>query len=124
MVKGYWGDEAATKAVFVDGWFHSGDVGYVDADGYVYVVDRIKDVVIRGGENVYCAEVEAVLFEHPDIAEVAVVGPRLISNRVTRTGYSASKTSTGVFSVFDIATWIALGPSASGQAPWPPPIVS
>jgi acyl-CoA synthetase (AMP-forming)/AMP-acid ligase II len=74
VVKGYWGDEAATKAVFVDGWFHSGDVGSVDADGYVYVVDRIKDVVIRGGENVYCAEVEAVLFEHPDVADVAVVG--------------------------------------------------
>jgi acyl-CoA synthetase (AMP-forming)/AMP-acid ligase II len=74
VVEGYWGDEAATKAVFVDGWFHSGDVGYVDADGYVYVVDRIKDVVIRGGENVYCAEVEAVLFEHPDVADVAVVG--------------------------------------------------
>jgi acyl-CoA synthetase (AMP-forming)/AMP-acid ligase II len=74
VVQGYWGDEAATKAVFVDGWFHSGDVGYVDTDGYVYVVDRIKDVVIRGGENVYCAEVEAVLFEHPDVADVAVVG--------------------------------------------------
>jgi acyl-CoA synthetase (AMP-forming)/AMP-acid ligase II len=74
VVKGYWRDEAATKAVFVDGWFHSGDVGYVDDDGFVYVVDRIKDVVIRGGENVYCAEVEAVLFEHPDIADVAVVG--------------------------------------------------
>jgi acyl-CoA synthetase (AMP-forming)/AMP-acid ligase II len=74
VVKGYWNDDVATKAVFVDGWFHSGDVGYVDADGFVYVVDRIKDVVIRGGENVYCAEVEAVLYEHPDIAEVAVVG--------------------------------------------------
>jgi acyl-CoA synthetase (AMP-forming)/AMP-acid ligase II len=74
VVKGYWADEAATKGVFVDGWFHSGDVGYVDADGYVHVVDRIKDVVIRGGENVYCAEVEAVLFEHPDVADVAVVG--------------------------------------------------
>jgi long-chain acyl-CoA synthetase len=80
VVKGYWADAAATAAAFVDGWFHSGDVGYVDADGYVYVVDRIKDVVIRGGENVYCVEVEAVLFEHPDVAEVAVVGmvePRL-----------------------------------------------
>jgi acyl-CoA synthetase (AMP-forming)/AMP-acid ligase II len=74
VVKGYWNDEAATKAVFVDGWFHSGDVGYVDDEGFVYVVDRIKDVVIRGGENVYCAEVEAVLFEHPAIADVAVVG--------------------------------------------------
>ena len=59
---------------FDDGWFHSGDVGYVDDDGFVYVVDRMKDVVIRGGENVYCAEVEAVLHEHPDVAEVAVVG--------------------------------------------------
>jgi acyl-CoA synthetase (AMP-forming)/AMP-acid ligase II len=74
VVKGYWGDAAATAAVFVDGWFHSGDVGFVDDEGYVYVDDRIKDVVIRGGENVYCAEVEAALFEHPDIAEVAVVG--------------------------------------------------
>ncbi len=74
VVKGYWNDEDATRAAFVDGWFHSGDVGYVDDDGFVYVVDRIKDVVIRGGENVYCAEVEAVLFEHPDIADVAVVG--------------------------------------------------
>ncbi|HEU5305942.1 MAG TPA: AMP-binding protein [Acidimicrobiia bacterium] len=61
VVKGYREDEAATAAVFVDGWFHSGDVGFVDDEGYVYVVDRIKDVVIRGGENVYCAEVEALL---------------------------------------------------------------
>ena len=74
VVKGYWGDPPATTSGFVDGWFHSGDVGYVDDDGFVYVVDRIKDVVIRGGENVYCAEVEAVLFEHPAIADVAVVG--------------------------------------------------
>ena len=74
VVKGYWHDESSTKAVFEDGWFHSGDVGYVDGDGFVFVVDRIKDVVIRGGENVYCAEVEAVLHEHPEVAEVAVVG--------------------------------------------------
>jgi long-chain acyl-CoA synthetase len=74
VVSGYWNDEAATKAAFVDGWFHTGDVGYVDAEGYVHVVDRIKDVVIRGGENVYCLEVEAVLPEHPAVAEVAVVG--------------------------------------------------
>ena len=59
---------------FVDGWFHSGDLGYFDDEGFLYVVDRLKDVVIRGGENVYCAEVEAVLHEHPDVAEVAVVG--------------------------------------------------
>jgi acyl-CoA synthetase (AMP-forming)/AMP-acid ligase II len=74
VVKGYWNDEEATRASFRDGWFHTGDVGYIDDEGYVYVVDRLKDVVIRGGENVYCAEVEAVLHEHPDVAEATVVG--------------------------------------------------
>jgi acyl-CoA synthetase (AMP-forming)/AMP-acid ligase II len=74
VVKGYWNDDEATRATFRDGWFHSGDIGYVDAEGFVYVVDRMKDVVIRGGENVYCVEVEAVLHEHPRVAEVAIVG--------------------------------------------------
>ena len=74
VVKGYWNKPEATRAAFVDGWFHSGDLGYVDEEGFVYVVDRLKDVVIRGGENVYCAEVEAVLFLHPAVADVAVVG--------------------------------------------------
>jgi acyl-CoA synthetase (AMP-forming)/AMP-acid ligase II len=74
VVDGYWNDEDATRASFVDGWFHTGDLGYVDDEGFVYVVDRMKDVIIRGGENVYCAEVEAVLQEHPDVAAVAVVG--------------------------------------------------
>ena len=74
VVKGYWNDDEATRASFVDGWFHTGDLGYFDGEGFLYVVDRLKDVVIRGGENVYCAEVEAVLHEHPDVAEVAVVG--------------------------------------------------
>jgi acyl-CoA synthetase (AMP-forming)/AMP-acid ligase II len=74
VVKGYWNDDAATADSFRDGWFHTGDIGYIDDDGFVYVVDRLKDVVIRGGENVYCVEVEAVLHDHPDVAEVAVVG--------------------------------------------------
>ena len=84
VVKGYWNDEPATRASFAHGWFHTGDLGYVDADGFVYVVDRLKDVVIRGGENVYCVEVEAVLFEHPDVADVAVVGieERTLGERV------------------------------------------
>lgn len=79
VVRGYWNDPEATAESFTDGWFHTGDLGYV-RDGWVYVVDRIKDMVIRGGENVYCAEVEAALFEHPAVADVAVVGvpdPRL-----------------------------------------------
>jgi long-chain acyl-CoA synthetase len=73
IVRGYWNNAAATAAAFTDGWFHSGDLGRV-ADGWVYVVDRMKDVIIRGGENIYCAEVEAALFEHPAIEEAAVVG--------------------------------------------------
>jgi long-chain acyl-CoA synthetase len=73
VVRGYWNLPEATAESFTDGWFHTGDLGYVD-DGWVYVVDRLKDVVIRGGENVYCAEVEAALHEHPAVADVAVVG--------------------------------------------------
>jgi acyl-CoA synthetase (AMP-forming)/AMP-acid ligase II len=74
VVRGYLDDDEATRASFTDGWFHSGDLGRLDTDGFVYVVDRLKDVVIRGGENVYAAEVEAALFEHPDVVDAAVVG--------------------------------------------------
>jgi len=80
VVQGYWRKPEATAAAFTDGWFHSGDLARWDDDGLLYVVDRLKDVVIRGGENVYSAEVEAVLIEHPAIEDVAVVGlpdPRL-----------------------------------------------
>jgi long-chain acyl-CoA synthetase len=74
VVRGYWNNPEATAAAFTEGWFHTGDLGYLDDDGYLYVVDRMKDVIIRGGENVYCAEVEAVLFEHPAVADVAIIG--------------------------------------------------
>src|SRR3954452_9743094 len=74
VVRGYWNKPQETAESFTDGWFHTGDLGHVDGDGLVYVVDRLKDVVIRGGENVYCAEVEAVLFEHPDVEDVAIIG--------------------------------------------------
>jgi long-chain acyl-CoA synthetase len=74
IVRGYHDDPDATAAAFTGGWFHTGDLGYVDGDGFVHVVDRLKDVVIRGGENVYAAEVEAALYEHPDIVDAAVVG--------------------------------------------------
>ncbi|MEO5725067.1 MAG: class I adenylate-forming enzyme family protein [Ilumatobacteraceae bacterium] len=73
-VRGYWNKPEATAEAFTDGWFHTGDAARIDADGYVYVVDRIKDVVLRGGENVYSAEVEAAIFEHPDISDVAIIG--------------------------------------------------
>jgi long-chain acyl-CoA synthetase len=74
VVRGYWNKPAETAAAFTEGWFHTGDLGYIDEDGLVYVVDRIKDVIIRSGENVYCAEVEALLFEHPAVMDVAVIG--------------------------------------------------
>jgi long-chain acyl-CoA synthetase len=74
VVKGYWNKPEATEAAFGDGWFKSGDLARLDDEGFVYIVDRAKDMVIRGGENVYCAEVEAVLFEHADVLDVAVIG--------------------------------------------------
>jgi fatty-acyl-CoA synthase len=70
----YWGDEAATRDALRDGWYHSGDVGTRDGDGHFFIHDRKKNVIISGGENIYPAEVERVLLEHPAIAEVAVVG--------------------------------------------------
>ena len=73
-VRGYWNKPKETAEAFTNGWFHTGDAGRIDEDGFVYVVDRIKDMVLRGGENVYCAEVEAAIFEHPAIADVAVFG--------------------------------------------------
>ena len=74
VVRGYWNKPEATAATFSDGWLHSGDVARIDDEGFVYIVDRAKDMVIRGGENVYCVEVEAVLYEHPAIADAAVIG--------------------------------------------------
>jgi acyl-CoA synthetase (AMP-forming)/AMP-acid ligase II len=74
VVKGYYNLPDETAAAFTDGWFHTGDAGRLDEDGYLYVVDRLKDVVIRGGENIYAAEVEAALYEHPDVTEAAIIG--------------------------------------------------
>jgi long-chain acyl-CoA synthetase len=74
-MKGYWNNPAATaEAVTPDGWFRTGDAGYVDADGYLYLHDRVKDMIVSGGENVYPAEVENVVARHPAVADVAVIG--------------------------------------------------
>lgn len=70
----YWNNPEATAEAFAGGWFHSGDLVRMDSDGYVWVVDRKKDMIISGGENIYCAELKNVLASHPDIAEVAVIG--------------------------------------------------
>jgi len=74
LMSGYWNNPEATAEAFEGGWFHSGDLVRMDEDGYVWVVDRKKDMIISGGENIYCAEVENVLAGHPGIVEVAVIG--------------------------------------------------
>ncbi|MBL7258683.1 acyl-CoA synthetase [Paractinoplanes lichenicola] len=77
VTPGYWDDPQATASAFADGgWFRSGDVAVVDDGGHFHIVDRLKDMYVSGGENVYPAEVEAAIFEHPDVAEAAVVGVR------------------------------------------------
>jgi len=74
VMKGYWQRPDATAETIIDGWLHTGDMGRVDEDGYFYVVDRKKELIIRGGYNVYPREVEEVLYEHPDVREAAVLG--------------------------------------------------
>ncbi len=74
LIKEYWNRPEATAETIVDGWLRSGDLGSIDSEGYVYVSDRAKDMVLRAGENVYCAEVEAAVYEHPAIYEAAVYG--------------------------------------------------
>ena len=74
LMSGYWNNPQATEEAFAGGWFHSGDLVRMDEEGYVWVVDRKKDMIISGGENIYCAEVENVLAGHPAIVEVAVIG--------------------------------------------------
>lgn len=74
-MNGYWNlADATEKTITPDGWVKSGDAGYLDADGYVYVHDRVKDMIVSGGENIYPAEVESAIFGHPDVADVAVIG--------------------------------------------------
>jgi fatty-acyl-CoA synthase len=74
VFKGYWRDPEATSAAFAGGWFHTGDVGVKDDDGYLYIVDRLKDMIVSGGENIAGSEVERVLYEHESVVEAAVVG--------------------------------------------------
>lgn len=74
VIPGYWNRPDASATTFEGGWLHSGDVGYLDEEGFLYIVDRVKDIIIRGGENISSAEVEAALFEHPAVLEAAVIG--------------------------------------------------
>ena len=74
LIRGYWNKPEATAAAIVDGWLDSGDIGRLDSDGFLYIEDRAKDMILRGGENVYCAEIETAIYELPGIHEAAVFG--------------------------------------------------
>jgi len=74
LMTGYLNNQQATEAVLKNGWMHTGDAGILDEDGFLYVADRIKDMIVTGGENVYSIEVERVLFLHPAVSEAAVIG--------------------------------------------------
>jgi len=74
VTKGYWNKPDETAAALRDGWYHTGDLGYLDDESRLYLVDRLKDMVVTGGENVYTVEVENVLYSHPQVAEAAVFG--------------------------------------------------
>jgi steroid-24-oyl-CoA synthetase len=74
VVKGYWNNPEATAKSFTEGWYHTGDIVRMDEEGFVYILDRAKDMLIRGGENIYCVEVENVLYDHPDVMDAALVG--------------------------------------------------
>ena len=73
-MKGYWNRPEATAESIKDGWFYSGDIGYFDDEGFLYIHDRVKDMIVSGGENIYPAEVENALLSHPQIADAAVIG--------------------------------------------------
>lgn len=74
IVKGYWNNPEASAATFIDGWVRTGDLAWLDEEGFCYIADRAKDIVIRGGENIYSSEVENVLYDHPAVMDAAVVG--------------------------------------------------
>jgi long-chain acyl-CoA synthetase len=74
VVKGYWNKPEATAQTFADGWLRTGDLVRMDEEGFLYILDRAKDMLIRGGENVYCVEVEDALYSHPAVMDAAVIG--------------------------------------------------
>ena len=94
----YFNDPEATASTWRDGWLHSGDLAYLDEDGFLYIVGRQKDVIIRGGNNIYATDVEAVLYEHPAVQEAAVAGvPHTVLGE-------------------DVGAWIVLAPGAAATA--------
>jgi acyl-CoA synthetase (AMP-forming)/AMP-acid ligase II len=112
VLSGYWKNPEATAASFTDGWFHTGDVGRWDAEGYLYIVDRKKDMILTGGENVYPREVEEVLYRHPAVVEAAVIGApdpkwgeKVVAVISVRAGHEVSGTELVAFCREEIASY-------------------
>lgn len=112
VIKGYLNRPEATAEAIQDGWFHTGDIARIDSDGFVFLVDRAKDMVLRGGENVYCQEVEAAIYEHPAVAEAAVfgipderLGEAVAAAIVLRPGASLSQNELSAFLAERIAAY-------------------
>ncbi|HVM39548.1 MAG TPA: class I adenylate-forming enzyme family protein [Acidimicrobiia bacterium] len=103
VVKGYWNRPDATAETITDGWLHTGDVARLDEEGFIYIVDRAKDMVIRGGENVYCVEVESVLYEHPAVSDAAVFG---VPHKVLGEEVGAAVQVTGDVTVEELQEWV------------------
>jgi long-chain acyl-CoA synthetase len=98
IMTGYWNDPEATAAMLRNGWLHTGDVGHLDADGYLYITDRMKDIIIKGAENISPRQIEEALHSHPAVAEVAVIGipdatlgEEVCAVVVLRAGHSATE---------------------------------
>jgi long-chain acyl-CoA synthetase len=105
VIVGYWNKPEATEAAFGGGWFRSGDLVRMDEEGFIFIVDRAKDMIIRGGENVYCSEVEDVLYAHPDISDAAVVGvPHKVLGEEVGAVVTVPPTST--LTAEDVRRWV------------------
>lgn len=115
VIKGYLNRQDATDEAIVDGWLHSGDIAHIDDQGYVFIVDRKKDMVLRGGENVYCVEVEAALYRHPDVAEACVFG--VADERLGEEVAAAVMLKPGVSATIDELLTAAAGHLAAYKVP-------
>ncbi len=113
---GYWNNSAATEEAFAGGWFHSGDLVRADDEGFLYVVDRKKDMIISGGENIYCAEVENVLSAHPAVADIAVIAGKHERWGETPIAVIVPADPATPPTLDDLASW-ALGKLASYKKP-------
>lgn len=104
VMQGYWGDADATNQTLRNGWLHTGDIGHMDEDQYLYITDRLKDMVIKGGTNIYPREIEEVLYRHPDVQEATVFGipdsewgESIVAAVVLRPGAMATQTELGAW---------------------------